>query len=89
MPFLVINLSNAYDPSSIRRFPDVTTADAAARQTLANFPQQDILVVQELYHYKTSVTITADDPEPFPEPEPEPVPEVTSPPPDGTVVADQ
>lgn len=75
MAFLLLNLSNVYDPSSISKYADVQAADAAARAVLANSPQARLIVVQELYQYSTSVTITAGDPSPYPEPQSVPAPE--------------
>jgi hypothetical protein len=75
MPFIVINSSNAFDPSNQVEFATEALADAKAREVLASQPQAVIRTAQLLNTYSAKVTVTVKAvPEVPVEPEPEATP---------------
>ena len=72
MPFIAINLSNAYDAENNTRFATQAEADARARAVLNQFPTAQVFTAQVLKDYSAKVSITAKEPA---EPETAPVPE--------------
>lgn len=72
MPYIAINLSNAYDPDNNTRFATREEADARARAVLNQFPTAQVFTAQVLKEYSAKVSITAKEPA---EPETAPVPE--------------
>jgi len=72
MPFIAINLSNAYDAENNTRFATLEEADARARAVLNQFPTAQVFTAQVLKDYSAKVSITAKEPA---EPETAPVPE--------------
>ena len=72
MPFIAINLSNAYDAENNTRFATQEEADARARAVLNQFPTAQVFTAQVLKEYSAKVSITAKEPaEPVAEPSPE------------------
>ncbi|MGE8049720.1 hypothetical protein ACQKPT_15635 [Pseudomonas monteilii] len=71
MPYIAINLSNAYDVENNTRYATQDEADARARAILNQFPTVQVFTAQVLKDYSAKVTITAKDPA-------EPVPEATA-----------
>ncbi|MCE0964521.1 hypothetical protein [Pseudomonas sp. NMI4491_12] len=70
MPFIAINLSNAYDAENNTRYSTQEEADTRARAILNQFPTAQVFTAQVLKDYSAKVSITAKDPvEPAPEPE--------------------
>lgn len=70
MPFIAINLSNAYDVENKTRFATQEEADARARAILSQFPAAQVCVARVLKDYTATVDITVADPaDPAPEPE--------------------
>lgn len=70
MPFIAINLSNAYDVENNNRYATPEEADTRARAILNQFPTAQVFTAQVLKEYSAKVSITAKDPvEPAPEPE--------------------
>ncbi|AAN69449.1 MULTISPECIES: hypothetical protein [Pseudomonas] len=70
MPFIVINLSNAYDVENNSRSAPQEGADTRARAILSQFPTAQVLTDQVLKDYSAKVSIIAKAPaEPAPEPE--------------------
>lgn len=67
MPFIAINLSNAYDAENNTRFATQEEADARARAILSQFPTAQVFTAQVLKDYSAKVSITAKEPA---EPEP-------------------
>lgn len=59
MPFIVINTSNAFDPSNQIEYATADEADAMARQILQAQPQAVIRTAQLLNSYSAKVTVTA------------------------------
>ena len=72
MPFIAINLSNAYDAENNTRFATQAEADARARAVLNQFPTAQVFTAQVLKEYSAKVSITAKEPA---EPETAPSPE--------------
>ncbi|MCE7762961.1 hypothetical protein GQL56_09945 [Pseudomonas putida] len=72
MPYIAINLSNAYDPENTTRFATQEEADARARAVLNQLPTAQVFTAQVLKEYSAKVSITAKEPA---EPEIAPVPE--------------
>ncbi|MDR2317724.1 MAG: hypothetical protein LBF06_15195 [Pseudomonas sp.] len=72
MPFIAINLSNAYDAENNTRFATQEEADARARAVLNQFPTAQVFTAQVLKDYSAKVSITAKEPA---EPETAPVAE--------------
>jgi len=72
MPFIAINLTNAYDAENNTRFATQAEADARARAVLNQFPTAQVFTAQVLKDYSAKVSITAKEPA---EPETAPVPE--------------
>lgn len=72
MPYVAINLSNAYDAENNTRFATQEEADARARAVLNQFPTAQVFTAQVLKEYSAKVSITAEEPA---EPETAPVPE--------------
>ncbi|AYN15527.1 hypothetical protein CHR29_16585 [Pseudomonas monteilii] len=72
MPYIAINLSNAYDPENNTRFATPEEADARARAVLNQFPTAQVFTAQVLKEYSAKVSITAKEPA---EPESVPAPE--------------
>ncbi|MGV0315138.1 hypothetical protein ACKU3N_004330 [Pseudomonas putida] len=72
MPYIAINLSNAYDAENNTRFSTPEEADARARTILNQFPAAQVFTAQVLKEYSAKVSITAKEPaEPVAEPSPE------------------
>ena len=70
MPYIAINLSNAYDVENNTRYATQPEADIRARAILNQFPNAQVFTAQVLKEYSAKVTVTAKDPaEPAPEPE--------------------
>ncbi|MEX0297303.1 hypothetical protein AAH995_29065 [Pseudomonas putida] len=70
MPFVAVNMSNAYDVANNTRYATQEDADARAREILSQFPAAQVFTAQVLKDYSAEVTVTATDPvEPVPEPE--------------------
>ena len=63
MPYVVINSTNAYDPTNAVRYATQPEADARAREILNLYPTAKVFVAQVLKEYAAVVTITATDPE--------------------------
>lgn len=59
MPFIVINSSNAFDPSNQVEYATADEADAKARELLQAFPQTIVRTAQLLNSYSAKVTVTA------------------------------
>lgn len=72
MPFIAINVSNAYDAENNIRFATIEEADARARAILSQFPAAQVFTAQVLKEYTAKVSITAKEPA---EPETAPAPE--------------
>ena len=72
MPYVAINLSNAYDAENNTRFSTPEEADARARTILNQFPAAQVFIAQVLKDYSAKVSITAKEPA---EPETTPAPE--------------
>ena len=72
MPYIAINLSNAYDAENNTRFATQEEADARARAVLNQFPTAQVFTAQVLKEYSAKVSITAKEPA---EPEIAPAPE--------------
>ncbi|ELF6209265.1 hypothetical protein RNI54_006179 [Pseudomonas putida] len=72
MPYIAINLSNAYDAENNTRFATQEEADARARAVLNQFPTAQVFTAQVLKEYSAKVSITAKEPV---EPETESAPE--------------
>jgi len=72
MPFIAINLTNAYDAENNTRFATQEEADARARAVLNQFPTAQVFTAQVLKDYSAKVSITAKEPA---EPETAPAPE--------------
>ncbi|MFP3862779.1 hypothetical protein [Pseudomonas sp. B21-047] len=72
MPYIAINLSNAYDAENNTRFATAEEADARARAILNQFPTAQVFTAQVLKEYSAKVSITAKAPA---EPETAPAPE--------------
>lgn len=62
MPYIAINLSNAYDPENNARFATSEEADARARSILNQFPAAQVFTAQVLKEYSAKVSITAKEP---------------------------
>lgn len=62
MPFIAINLSNAYDAENNTRFATPEEADARARAILNQFPTAQVFTAQVLKEYSAKVSITAKEP---------------------------
>ncbi|WP_256824940.1 hypothetical protein [Pseudomonas kurunegalensis] len=62
MPYIAINLSNAYDPENNTRFATQEEADARARAVLNQFPTAQVFTAQVLKEYSAKVSITAKEP---------------------------
>jgi hypothetical protein len=62
MPFIAINLSNAYDADNNTRFATQEEADARARAVLNQFPTAQVFTAQVLKEYSAKVSITAKEP---------------------------
>lgn len=70
MPFVAVNMSNAYDVANNTRYATQEDADARAREILSQFPAAQVFTAQVLKDYSAEVTVTATDPvDPVPEPE--------------------
>lgn len=72
MPYIAINLSNAYDAENNTRYATPEEADARARAVLNQFPTAQVFTAQILKEYSAKVSITAKEPA---EPKTAPVPE--------------
>ncbi|WP_306580330.1 hypothetical protein [Pseudomonas sp.] len=72
MPYIAINLSNAYDAENNTRFATPEEADVRARAILNQFPNAQVFTAQVLKEYSAKVSITAKEPA---EPETSPAPE--------------
>lgn len=72
MPYIAINLSNAYDAENNTRFAAPEEADVRARAILNQFPNAQVFTAQVLKEYSAKVSITAKEPA---EPETSPAPE--------------
>jgi hypothetical protein len=59
MPFIVINSSNAFDPSNQIEYATADEADAKARELLQANPQASVRTAQLLNTYSAKVTITS------------------------------
>lgn len=59
MPFIVINSSNAFDPSNQIEYATADEADAKARELLQIFPQTVVRTAQLLNSYSAKVTVTS------------------------------
>jgi hypothetical protein len=62
MPFIAINLTNAYDAENNTRFATQEEADARARAVLNQFPTAQVFTAQVLKDYSAKVSITAKEP---------------------------
>ncbi|MCE0873716.1 hypothetical protein [Pseudomonas monteilii] len=62
MPFIAINLSNAYDAENNTRYATADEADARARAVLNQFPTAQVFTAQVLKDYSAKVSITAKEP---------------------------
>lgn len=62
MPYIAINLSNAYDAENNTRFATQEEADARARAVLNQFPTAQVFTAQVLKEYSAKVSITAKEP---------------------------
>lgn len=62
MPFIAINLSNAYDVENNNRYATQEEADTRARSILNQFPTAQVFTAQVLKEYSAKVSITAKDP---------------------------
>lgn len=62
MPFIAINLTNAYDAENNTRFATQEEADARARAVLNQFPTAQVFTAQVLKEYSAKVSITAKEP---------------------------
>ena len=65
MPYIAINLSNAYDAENNTRFATAEEADARARAILNQFPTAQVITAQVLKEYSAKVSITAKAPAEF------------------------
>ena len=62
MPFIAINLSNAYDVENNNRYATQEEADTRARAILNQFPNAQVFTAQVLKDYSAKVTVTVKDP---------------------------
>lgn len=62
MPYIAMNLSNAFDAANQIRWATQAEADASARSILAQSPTARVCVVQVLADYSAEVVVTAVDP---------------------------
>jgi hypothetical protein len=58
MTYIVINTTNAYDPSNQVEFATELEADAKAREILSTFPQSIIRTAKLLKTYTATVSIS-------------------------------
>jgi len=70
MPFITVNMSNAYDASNNTRYITMKEAEDRAVGILEQFPKAQVYVAQVLKEYTAKVDITVADPA-----DPEPAPE--------------
>lgn len=70
MPYVAVNMSNAYDAANNTRYANQEEADTRAREILSQFPAAQVFTAQVLKDYTAKVDITVADPaEPAPEPD--------------------
>ncbi|BDM23606.1 hypothetical protein KMS_R33630 [Pseudomonas sp. LRP2-20] len=68
MPYVAVNMSNAYDTANNTRYATQEEADTRAREILSQFPAAQVFTAQILKEYTAKVDITVTDPaEPVPE----------------------
>ncbi|WP_236238443.1 hypothetical protein [Pseudomonas faucium] len=61
MPFIVINRTNALDPTRTVEYTTEAEADAAARELLKVQPGAEVLTAQLIKRYSAQVNVTVEE----------------------------
>lgn len=64
MPYIVVNKTNAFEPSSSNEYATFTEAEQVAYTILQSNPSAQIVVAKIEKKYTAQVVITAEDPTP-------------------------